>query len=84
MKTVTLEELHGDTSKVVHHASAVPVPTYIVDAGRIIAVLGNPGLFAARHPQQRKRTILPAFKDYMNRPSRSALREDLEAVRGER
>jgi len=78
---ITIKQLHATTGVYVRRAGAARVPTVVTDRGEAVAVLANPSLLK---PRRYKRTLLREFETLMARPAGHDLREDLDAVRGER
>jgi antitoxin (DNA-binding transcriptional repressor) of toxin-antitoxin stability system len=81
MPSITIKELHRATGVAVRRAGASRVPLVVTDHGEPVAVIANPSLLKAR---RRKRTLLPAYKVLMAKTPGDDLREDLDAVRGDR
>ena len=81
MASITIKELHATTGEHVRRAGSSRTPILITDRGEPVAVLANPALLKAR---RRKRTILPEYESLMKRSPGIDLRDDLDAVRGDR
>lgn len=80
-RRITLKELHATTGDLVRRAARSRVPVLITDRGQPVAVLASP---AALKPRSRQRILLPEFAALMSRPPGDDLRDDLDAIRGER
>ena len=81
MKNLSVKELHRTTGEYVRQAGASRTPLIVTDRGEPVAVLANPALLK---PKKRVRTLLPEFEKLMAKPPGNDLREDLDAVRGDR
>lgn len=80
-RRITLKELHATTGDLVRRAARSRVPVLITDRGQPVAVLASP---AVLKPRSRQRILLPEFAALMSRPPGDDLRDDLDAIRGER
>jgi len=78
---ITIKELHATTGEQVRRAGAARVPVVVTDRGQPVAVLANLSLFK---PRRRKRALLPEFVALMARTPGHDVRDDLDAVRGDR
>ena len=81
MPSITIKELHRATGASVRRAGASRVPVVVTDHGEPVAVIASPSLLKWR---RRKRTLLPEYKALMAKAPGDDVREDLDAVRGDR
>jgi len=79
--SITIKELHATTGEHVRRIGASRSPVFVTDRGRPVAVLARPSLLKSR---RRQRTLLPEYEALMAQAPGDDLRDDLDAVRGDR